>query len=234
MPKRSRSHNQAQHRNKKRRRTKQNYAAPTFSSTVGAIDRTPVNSIFPKCLTTTLTYSSSASGSLSGSVCSITYRMNGLYDPLVATGGHQPRGFDELMQIYKRFVVHSVEVSLRPYGLSTSKPCLIFIHASKEQSPPEYVAESPATVTRAVAGGYSAYPGLCKAKFSVRQLSGKNPFEHEPLQGTVSADPVEQFYLIFGATSPNTSSVATDQFPKFDIQIHYRASFFEAKDIDHS
>ena len=29
-----------------------------------------------------------------------TYRANDLYDPTYTMGGHQPRGFDELMAVY--------------------------------------------------------------------------------------------------------------------------------------
>lgn len=35
----------------------------------------------------------------------VKFRVNGLYDPEEATGGHQPRGFDEMTALYKRYRV---------------------------------------------------------------------------------------------------------------------------------
>ena len=38
-------------------------------------------------------------------------RANGLYDPQVSTGGHQPRGFDEFMTTYDMYTVHGSRAS---------------------------------------------------------------------------------------------------------------------------
>jgi hypothetical protein len=41
----------------------------------------------------------------SGGLASKQFYLNGLYDPEVAVGGHQPRGFDQLMAAYGRYTV---------------------------------------------------------------------------------------------------------------------------------
>lgn len=41
-----------------------------------------------------------------------TFRGNGMYDPLFDTGGHQPRGFDDYMDIYGTFTVVSSTLTL--------------------------------------------------------------------------------------------------------------------------
>lgn len=41
-----------------------------------------------------------------------SFLANGLYDPDTAVGGHQPRGFDEFMEVYKKFTVKSSTVSV--------------------------------------------------------------------------------------------------------------------------
>lgn len=45
------------------------------------------------------------------SVIQSPFRANGMYDPYVPVGGHQPRGFDEMMAIYETFTVHGSTIS---------------------------------------------------------------------------------------------------------------------------
>jgi len=45
------------------------------------------------------------------SVIQSPFRANGMYDPTVPLGGHQPRGFDEMMKIYETFTVHGSTIS---------------------------------------------------------------------------------------------------------------------------
>lgn len=40
-----------------------------------------------------------------------TYRANDLYDPTYTMGGHQPRGFDELMEVYGTFTVMGAKIN---------------------------------------------------------------------------------------------------------------------------
>lgn len=41
-----------------------------------------------------------------------SFRANDLFDPLANTGGHQPRGFDNLMALYENFTVTSSKISV--------------------------------------------------------------------------------------------------------------------------
>lgn len=49
-------------------------------------------------------------------------RANSCYDPVVATGGHQPRGFDEIMNIYKVGCVLSSKITCAFMGQDGSPP----------------------------------------------------------------------------------------------------------------
>lgn len=40
------------------------------------------------------------------------YLANGCYDPRVAVGGHQPRGFDQFAELYQKFTVKSSKISV--------------------------------------------------------------------------------------------------------------------------
>ena len=48
----------------------------------------------------------------SASINSVAYLANGLFDPQVAVGGHQPRGLDEFLEIYKKFTVTGATISV--------------------------------------------------------------------------------------------------------------------------
>lgn len=41
-----------------------------------------------------------------------SFRANDMFDPLANTGGHQPRGFDNLMALYENFTVTSSKISV--------------------------------------------------------------------------------------------------------------------------
>lgn len=43
----------------------------------------------------------------------IMYRANSLYDPYVGLGGHQPRGFDQLIALYSRFIVYKSKIRVQ-------------------------------------------------------------------------------------------------------------------------
>lgn len=61
---------------------------------------------FPQSLKTTVRYVTRREYNLtSSSALQVTLRANDLYDPEVSLGGHQPRGFDELMKVYGKFTV---------------------------------------------------------------------------------------------------------------------------------
>lgn len=46
-------------------------------------------------------------------IVSHSFRVNGCFDPDMAVGGHQPRGFDEYMNIYERFTVVSSKLTVQ-------------------------------------------------------------------------------------------------------------------------
>jgi len=72
-----------------------------------ALVRVPRNKIgFPQQLKTKLRYSTRVEFTPTGtSVQQFQLKANGMFDPQVALGGHQPRGFDEFMKAYEMFTV---------------------------------------------------------------------------------------------------------------------------------
>jgi len=79
-----------------------------------ALVRVPRNKIgFPQSMQTQVRYCDALDFTPSSSTISLqSYLANGLHDPQVAVGGHQPRGFDEFMEVYKKFTVKGSRISV--------------------------------------------------------------------------------------------------------------------------
>lgn len=69
---------------------------------------------FPQSLRTTLRYTTRKDLDVSSleDVQYESFRANGMFDPEVSLGGHQPRAFDQLMGLYKTFTVLGSKISV--------------------------------------------------------------------------------------------------------------------------
>lgn len=68
---------------------------------------------FPQSMATTLRYCEAVTFNLNNAnVSTFTFRANDLYDPSFTGTGHQPRGFDELMNVYNKFTVKASRISV--------------------------------------------------------------------------------------------------------------------------
>lgn len=61
----------------------------------------------------TLRYVTSITQNLTlGSMNTLQYALNNLYDPEVAVGGHQPRGFDQWSAIFQKYLVYGCKITV--------------------------------------------------------------------------------------------------------------------------
>lgn len=68
---------------------------------------------FPDRMRTKLRYTERLDFEPTGTTAVVnTFRGNGMYDPLFDTGGHQPRGFDDYMDVYGQFTVLASTISV--------------------------------------------------------------------------------------------------------------------------
>lgn len=118
-----------------------------FSNTYGSsitIDR-PIagRGAFPNTLFTQLRYSDNLllnADNLTGRTGSdISYRLNSLFDPYFAAGGHQPLGFDQLSAIYNNYTVYKVDVQVRVVQSSGSSGGKTFIAVNRRPSTSLYI-----------------------------------------------------------------------------------------------
>lgn len=103
-----------------------------MKGSASSLIKEPWMPIFPATITKRLRYStafvlSSVSGAVTGTY---VFRANDLYDPDFTGTGHQPMGFDQLMQWYNHFVVTWAKITLVfKNGLATSPTVCLRVDA---------------------------------------------------------------------------------------------------------
>ena len=60
--------------------------------------------------------------SSASTVTKVAYSANGLYDPYIPTGGHQPRGFDNYMKLYKTYTCIASKINVTTHYLGGFGP----------------------------------------------------------------------------------------------------------------
>lgn len=135
-----------------------------------------------------------------GTVAVATWRANDLYDPYQGTGGHQPRGFDQIMAFYNQFCVISskIRVDFSPVASGATNDGIIYGINLKDQND-------------AVQSNYVEYieNGNCnyhvsdinvknlpvRNKFSLKKWTGvKDPYSLGSWSGDASASPSREAY----------------------------------------
>lgn len=164
---------------------------------------------------------------------SYLFRANSLFDPDVRAGGHQPRGFDELMAAYDHYVVTGAKITVLVNN-NQSTPIMAGIYLSDNNT---YVAGSTELMERPGAtfkttGDQAAAKTLRLSKnfntasFFHRSYSALTA--DAELKGSAATDPNEMAYFgIFlaaqdGLTTANAS---------VSIVIDYTATFVEPSQI---
>jgi len=187
----------------------------------------------------------------SGGSASMVFSANGMYDPEVALGGHQPHGFNELTALFANYQVLSsaCEATLFPKSEAYTWPATIsgsqgsfvvpqlllgsilaigvrdtstqFTGSSVQATT---LMERPGLVTKCV-GSYQN-PTKVKATFSVSKFYGKSKVvQDDTLHGTGSSDPSDGVYYHVILAPPEASGMNLPPQNVF-IRIKYRARFF--------
>lgn len=144
-----------------------------------------------------------------GAADAVAIHGNSCYDPIVAAGGHQPRGFDELMAMYDHFVVigSKITVTFQPQNTTTNTYGGIAIRDTgttiaifNDYMEGGSVRSSPLSLQ-------GARPTRLIAATSPRKFLGRSRVLADPeLKGSASGNPTEGFYYhIFAAASDASS-----------------------------
>lgn len=193
--------------------------------------------IFPPRLRQTLVYSETfaiTTGALIGIPTTTQWRLNGLNDPRVAVGGHQPMGFDQLMAIYTKYTVLGAKVT-------------VYFAASDAAY---YTGDCGINITDPLAVVGGAIDGLIESQYSTygvyvqsgnatklsigldmgKYFSIKDMLDEADVQGTAATDPLRQVYAtIWAGTHKGVAQVVNAT-----IKIEYDTMFVEPRNVPQS
>mgnify|MGYP000665845920 FL=1 len=202
-------------------------------------------SLFPKNKLVSLRYVwQGALDASAGGLASKQFNLNGMYDPEVAVGGHQPRGFDQLMAAYNRYCVVSVKAQFINLNNDTSN-----------DNPPQYFGLKVSSSATEIAS-YSAvdllesrqkvkmaeggmiYPTIHKADsisgrpsvmklWSAKKYFGGTVVGSDEHTGTASANPTSSSRAILDCWVGHPSSSVNPASGSYLVILDYVALFTE-------
>lgn len=162
-----------------------------------------------------------------GAIATAQYIANGMYDPTVAVGGHQPMGFDQMMALYHHFTVIGSKITVKFMGDNSNDfLCGIWLSSDSTTTNNHQVAmerqrshyklvQKNSEATQTIVNRFSA-----KKFFSCKAIIGESQYK-----GNSSSDPTEQALYNVYAGSPDGTSTPTSI--KAVVRIDYIAVFSE-------
>ena len=163
------------------------------------------------------------------------FRANSLYDPdyTSALTPQQPRGFDEIMPLYKHYTVIGSKISVQITNLNDAAFYTCFLTLQSEPNldtdPRDWIERQ--NVTTKLLGSKSANPTAMMSKsYSTKKFfSRTNVLDDTTLRGDLNNSPTELAYFNLGAIE---SDYTGDPGPiYFNVTIDYIVLFNEANDV---
>lgn len=191
--------------------------------------------VFPPFVTKRLRYSTTFAGATTGGAITSTqvFRANDLFDPDFTGTGHQPMGFDQLIQWYNHFCVVWAKITLIVKNTAASAPtvCLRIDGSSSALTVIDRIVEVGGCVTETleVKGAYGANKSLTIAA-DICKLQGVNRAAitaDATLRGDAATSPTEvtYFHITMWDTAGTTGSM------ECDVIMEQIAVFMEPRDM---
>lgn len=231
MPKRSRYATVPTPRKRYKKR-KLTVSIPRPIATGTQIVKTTKKQILGKSRKATLRYA--AFNQIDGSITPgvVTFRANGMFDPEVAVGGHQPRGFDQLMAFYDHFVVIGATITVYASVVSGGGSAIVSIQnrdsataALTRTDVIEYGDKS----TAILGSVDTERTAVLSHSVNIGKFLGRSSVMSDPeLKGSAVGDPDEQAYFhVYAIHGSNSTEDAPPVF--LTCEIEYTAMMIEPK-----
>lgn len=169
-----------------------------------------------------------------GTVASYQFSANGLFDPRSATGGHQPRGFDQYMAMYDHAIVKSSTARVYFDNNAEASGMLGVLHVRDTTSPftaqndvMEYGMKSVALLNSAGASVNVSRPTTATIKVDIAKFLGVDSvLDNENLKNNIVANAAEDVVFHVSAFPINAGDAAVINCA---IEIEYEVYFVEPK-----
>lgn len=156
-----------------------------------------------------------------------TFSANGLFDPDISGVGHQPRGFDQWMQLYTRYVVTKAKITLQASNDNGTASALVGVAVTTDQL-------TSTDVRDFTEGRIASYTIVAKdAPRTITQTfdlqswkKGVKIMSDDVISGTSGSNPGETYFFnVFAASLTNGLDQAT--VPLY-VTIEYEATLIDA------
>lgn len=158
------------------------------------------------------------------------FTCNGMYDPNITGGGHQPLYYDQLSAIYNHYCVIGSYIKIT---FSTPQDDMFLaLYIDDDTTINNTTIDSIGEQTQAIRTtmlSSAAKPTVLKMKWSAKKFFGGSILANDKLQGTVTSNPTEQSYYTICAQS-KVLPVSGYNYT-FTAEIHYTAIWYELKDL---
>lgn len=208
----------------KKKRNRKNTIPRTITSTgIG----------FPKQIIMTHKYVNTSSFSIPAAAVTMqkfTFSANGMFDPNITSGGHQPLYFDQMSALYNHYTVIGSSYKITIVAPETNLYVASFIEDNDTLvgTSVDAIAEQTQAKKRTFLSS-SVKPLIMNLKWSAKKFFGGSILGNGNLQGTPASNPAEQSYFI--------TVVQSDVIPgtgynlNFTVEVRYIAVWKELKDI---
>lgn len=236
MPKRSRSGSMSKdYKNAKKKkqlaiREPDRLLSPYASTMIGRSDG------FPRLLKFKHRYSTKSNVTAAGTLSSVQFRCNGMYDPDYTAVGHQPLYFDQVGAIYNHFYVLRAQIkfTIVPQGTTAQYPYRASAVILDDTSVPvslDDIAEQKGATTKLCTGGLNPSKEVLTLTYDAQKYWGNNLLANSRQRGSTSADPSEQSFAALVIAPLDNSSTCTLHVL---TEIMYTAIWCELKPISGS
>lgn len=192
---------------------------------------------FPKRMVMTHRYCEQVSlTSTAGVLNKYQWSCNGMYDPNVQVGGHQPYYFDQMMALYNHYTVigSKIKITVVPASSNTTAT---FVGVYKDDdttttdiSDITVLAEQSQQRVRTFNVG-ATDPSIFTLKWSAKKTFGGSILANDNLQGNIAGNPTEQTYYTVGVQG---FSAGANNSVTFLVELTYIAVWDELKTVAQS
>lgn len=161
------------------------------------------------------------------------FSCNGLYDPDISGVGHQPRGFDQLMELYDHYVVIAAKLTWH-FGTTNASTydqlaCISVQDDTGTSADMRDNTERAVSIIQAFPAGASGDTKSLSLGVNPNAFLGRgNPLSDSQLKGSSSANPSEQAFFHCAVAPLQAVDAAT---VNSYVVIEYTAIFIEPKDV---
>lgn len=216
----------------RRPRKRSRKAYPTASKAIMSL-KPQIRKVFPEAQRhrTTLRYFGnflSVNPGIGGIAASHILSANGLYDPDITGGGHQPIGFDQLMQLYDHYTVVGAKIRAYVQNKDTSNPqfAAVTVRDSNTASTDtrEIVENGYVSMVSLATFGTGGDKSSMATSVDIAKFLGRSNVLADPtLKGTSAANPTEQVYFhvsAFPMEQVDAGSVSINVVVDYDVIFH--------------